>query len=304
MGGDGDARPVKIAVVPELSSSVDRHPDEPAKGRRRAALGTDQRRARHSQFRAGPPQRHRVLTHEDPRAGDLDRMGGQLVQGHLERRAVPRRAGQPLTQPLPSADRFSTKTRLARSSTRTPARSHRSRRLHRGPRTRNSSSHRERPQDEGAQSRPMIERLRVPGDPRGQRGRRRGPVPQRPAYLRQKRHQPTAGAPGARRCPRVASLFAGDRACQRTDGGIVAGPRGLVLPAGPGACPGIFGGGVKDARTDRISTGGKYPAHVLSGRGSTDIGCGRPAAQRRARPGPGRQWGGEMQLDSAGLSWT
>jgi len=91
--------------------------------------------------------------------------------------------------------------------------------------------------------------------------------------------------------PRVASLFAGNRVCQRTDGGIVTGPRGLVLPAGPRACPGIFGGGVKDARADRVSKGGKYPAHVLSGRGSMGIGYGRPAAQRRARPGPGRQLG-------------
>ena len=91
------------------------------------------------------------------------------------------------------------------------------------------------------------------------------------------------------RCPAVSSrrfLFAGNRACQRTDGGIVAGPRGLVLPIGPRACRGTFGGGVKDARADRISKGEKYPAHVLSGRGSMDIGCGRPAAQRRARPGP------------------
>ena len=44
-------------------------------------------------------------------------------------------------------------------------------------------------------------------------------------------------------------------------------------------------------------------AVVLTGRGSMGIGCGRPVAQRRARPGPGWQWDGEMQLDS-GLSWT
>jgi hypothetical protein len=53
-----------------------------------------------------------------------------------------------------------------------------------------------------------------------------------------------------------------------------------------------------------IRKGGRYPAHVLSGRRSTGIGCGRPAAQRRARTGPGRQWGGEMQQDSAGLDGT
>jgi hypothetical protein len=42
----------------------------------------------------------------------------------------------------------------------------------------------------------------------------------------------------------------------------------------------------------------------MSGRGSTAIGCGRPVAPRRARPGPGRQQENEMQLDSAGLDGT
>jgi hypothetical protein len=68
-------------------------------------------------------------------------------------------------------------------------------------------------------------------------------------------------------------------------GGTVAGPSGPVLPSyWSRARPGIFGGGVKDGRADRIFKVGQYPAHVRPG--NTAIGCGRPAAQRRARPGP------------------
>jgi hypothetical protein len=80
-------------------------------------------------------------------------------------------------------------------------------------------------------------------------------------------------------------------------------PRGPVLPYWSRARPGIFGGGVNDGRADRISKVGQYPAHVRPG-GVAGIGCGRPLAQRRARPGPGRQWDNEMQQDSAGLDGT
>jgi hypothetical protein len=82
-------------------------------------------------------------------------------------------------------------------------------------------------------------------------------------------------------------------------GGTVAGPRGPVLQYRSRARPGIFGGGVNDGRADRISRVGHYPAHVRPG-GVAGIGCGRPVAQRRARPGPGRQWDNEMQLDLMG----
>ncbi len=34
------------------------------------------------------------------------------------------------------------------------------------------------------------------------------------------------------------------------------------------------------------------------------LGCGRPVAPLRARPGPVRQWDNEMQLDSAGPDGT
>jgi hypothetical protein len=94
------------------------------------------------------------------------------------------------------------------------------------------------------------------------------------------------------RCPAASSgrfLFAGNRVCQRTDGGIVAGPHRLGLPAGPRACPRIFGGGGQDARADRICKGGKYP-HMFCPAGGVRTSA---AAGRRLSggpgPGPGRQ---------------
>jgi hypothetical protein len=91
----------------------------------------------------------------------------------------------------------------------------------------------------------------------------------------------------ARQVPAVSSrrfLFAGNRVCQRTGGGIVAGPRGLVLPAGPRACPGHLWRRCErcPCRSDlqRWEVSGTCPVRP----GSTDVGCGRPAAQRRARP--------------------
>jgi hypothetical protein len=91
-------------------------------------------------------------------------------------------------------------------------------------------------------------------------------------------------------------LVAGNRVCQRTDGAIVAGPRGLVLLAGPRACPGI------------LAEVGKMPVQIGSARvgsirhmscpaGRYGLGRGSPAAQRRA---------GRVQ-DGSGVvrrSWT
>ena len=74
------------------------------------------------------------------------------------------------------------------------------------------------------------------------------------------------------RCPRVASFFAGNRVCQRTDGGIVAGQCGLVLPAGPRVCPGIFSGGGQDARADG-STRMRSIRHMSCPSGEYGHGC-------------------------------
>jgi hypothetical protein len=69
-----------------------------------------------------------------------------------------------------------------------------------------------------------------------------------------------------------------------------------------GLVRGTFGGGVKDARADRISKGGKYPVHVLSGRGSAGIGCGRrlSGVPGRVQDGSGAVRCSRTQLDLMG----
>src|SRR5882757_6120803 len=98
------------------------------------------------------------------------------------------------------------------------------------------------------------------------------------------------------RCPRAASLFAGIGL--PADSGRTA--RTYTAVPVPGS-PGNHWRGVKDWRADRIP-GWDSIRHMSCPAGGVwaSAAAGRRLSSR-ARPGPGRQWGGEMQLDSAGL---
>ena len=63
--------------------------------RGRLAFRAEERRARGTEFRAGPPEHGGILAREDPGRSKPDRVGVELLQRHLERGAVAGRAGQP-----------------------------------------------------------------------------------------------------------------------------------------------------------------------------------------------------------------
>src|ERR1022692_237400 len=95
---DGDAGPVEVAVIPELAACLCGQPGQPVERRGGAALRADDRRAGRAEFLAGAPKDGGILADEYPGKTEPDRVGGELVQRHLERGAVAGRAGQPLGQ--------------------------------------------------------------------------------------------------------------------------------------------------------------------------------------------------------------
>ena len=74
------------------------NPGQPVEGRRRPTFRAYERRASGAKFLAGASEDSGVLADEYPGMAKTDRVGDELVQGHLERGAVARRVGQPLAQ--------------------------------------------------------------------------------------------------------------------------------------------------------------------------------------------------------------
>jgi hypothetical protein len=111
----------------------------------------------------------------------------------------------------------------------------------------------------------------------------------------------------ARQLPAVSSRrfpLRGNRACQRTVAGSWqdrADRADRSCGTGPGLVRILWRG------CERWPCRSDFQGGTVSGAcpaGGAGIGCGRPVAQRRARPGPGRQQDHEMQQDSAGLDGT
>ena len=84
-----------------IAACLKRHPRQPVERGGGLAFGADEWRAAGPQLLASAPEDGRVLAHENAAMAKPDRVGGQLVQRHLERGAVACRIGQPFTQALP-----------------------------------------------------------------------------------------------------------------------------------------------------------------------------------------------------------
>jgi hypothetical protein len=80
-------------VVGQFAARRRGEPDQLVERGGGLAFRAQERRARGNEFRAGPPEHGRILARENQGRSKPDRVGVELLQGHLERGALADRAG-------------------------------------------------------------------------------------------------------------------------------------------------------------------------------------------------------------------